>query len=225
MSRLQNNVREEKGKAGTVTLKGLRQVMTDTYVGQGKYVDPTGLVIPIREADLDRIEPSKGYNHDEIRPLWKPLKRLRGDDDTDDSIVQVINHFRKWRMMWAPAMSTSKSPLSPRGYDTLGNVRLLWLPLNLVRSDALDDSPLLEVFDYLRSSRVANPAQYQALALEEDESQYHPPCSSPMVKKRTRTRKRMRTGRRRPSRMMMMKGKRGDETLTRKSKWPHNHGQ
>ncbi|PWN25008.1 hypothetical protein BDZ90DRAFT_91689 [Jaminaea rosea] len=62
----------------------------------GYYRDPSGAVLPLTLADIDRIDSNGYYEHGNVRLLLHGLNMLRGNAQGDALLVETLANLKKW---------------------------------------------------------------------------------------------------------------------------------
>lgn len=71
------------------------------YAGNGFYQDPSGALLPLTVASLDRIDCSRPYDTDNVRLLYLGLNLLRNDGLDDEATV--LPYLRSLKGTWSEA--------------------------------------------------------------------------------------------------------------------------
>lgn len=62
----------------------------------GYYRDPSGAVLPLTLADIERIDPDGFYEHGNVRLLLHELNMLRDNAQGDALLVKTLTNLKKW---------------------------------------------------------------------------------------------------------------------------------
>ncbi|PWN23310.1 hypothetical protein BCV69DRAFT_297252 [Microstroma glucosiphilum] len=92
--RVLNTVANNPRKAGDLSVGDIVELGCARYIGQGRYLDPSGLSLPLWAGSLDRIDPGGGYALSNVRALHTVFNRIRMDAPDDAPIKQVIAHLK-----------------------------------------------------------------------------------------------------------------------------------
>lgn len=112
----------------------LVEMLKEVYVSPGRYLDPTGVVLPITLAEVDKLDPSKGYQRSNIRALLGGLNWLKSTSNHDHGLETWLQGLKE------SAVSAKVQTLLAAGVKILGES---WSTSNLQRavrnSDAIPD--------------------------------------------------------------------------------------
>ncbi|CAO1627989.1 unnamed protein product [Sympodiomycopsis kandeliae] len=91
---IQKKVRAKPRKAGNITLQDLEMMMLELMVGENEYQDPTGMVLNVRLAQIDRIDSLEGYNLSNCRVIYGGLNLFRNNTIGDIIIREYKQQVR-----------------------------------------------------------------------------------------------------------------------------------
>lgn len=94
-----------------VTLDELQAIARKVYGPSGQFVDATGLVFSLREAEVDRLDPTIGYSAPNIRLLLGGLNWCRSNTRGDRIFEEILDHL-KIRRGWLLAHQTDDDDVS-----------------------------------------------------------------------------------------------------------------
>lgn len=86
-----------------ITQSEVLGLLIDGWAGEGLYRDPTGLLLPIRMAGLDRVDPGRGYFKGNVRLLATSLNVARGDEEDNTGLLDGICQLQSSRLLRAAA--------------------------------------------------------------------------------------------------------------------------
>lgn len=87
-------MQQEPHKAGNLTEASLARKVSSVYVGNGLYLDPTGVILPLSMASLDRFYFEQGYDRSNVRILNLSLNLLRGPEARDHDWSKYLGQLK-----------------------------------------------------------------------------------------------------------------------------------
>lgn len=145
------------GARGQAVKADIVNLMHAVYVGDGKYQDPTGLVLSINFAQLDRIDPRQGYVTGNLRLVASFVNWIRGagaDDAAPADFLQDLKECTKLDEARTLRAKGVKVPwASPSGSGSSAALKLLEPDL-LVGGEEEDDDEEDEDDDVACTARV-----------------------------------------------------------------------
>lgn len=80
-----------KTKSCSLTVQNLQDLARPYMVSNTQYLDPSGPVFDLQDAQIDRLDPMGDYHADNVRMLHGGLNSIRSDWDTDEAPRKYID--------------------------------------------------------------------------------------------------------------------------------------
>ncbi len=77
-----------------ITAGELCRLVKSRWAGNGKFMDPSGLKLPLLLADVDRINSNGPYSFDNCRLMYAAFNTLKGEDSDDGRVNQYLEQLR-----------------------------------------------------------------------------------------------------------------------------------
>ncbi|CAO1629763.1 unnamed protein product [Jaminaea pallidilutea] len=86
---------EKRQLSCTVSVTDITKMLLDRMCAAMLFQDAVGMVLPLEQLSIDRIDPMKGYEPTNIRLLLTQLNMIRRECPDDEPIIRYIESIRK----------------------------------------------------------------------------------------------------------------------------------